>query len=223
MRHFAHYIKRKVVIAGEISGCSDVLPYAEEQPKDQGFEYPVYHSVPLNSGVASRVNIGDTIWLFSQLSSPWGKLPPSLDGMIKVEEINKNARMPGRYWFRACSIGSKWYFLYDASKLIAKLKAINAKGEVDNLIQPTHPTIGQALQFFREISDPLHLIEHATKVDEMKPDFISYRMVDGTELAFELVKRLLDSERIVFWDRWSLPRRLAERDENVDSKTLGKL
>lgn len=133
MRHFVHYIKRKLVDAGK-NIDSGVLLYAEHQPEDQGFETPAYHSVPLNSGVASRVDTGDTIWLFSQLSSPWGKLPPSLDGM--------------------------------------------------------------------------------------KPDFISYRMIDGTKSAFERAILLLEKNRAVFWDRWSLPRRLAERNESVGPEAL---
>lgn len=54
----------------------------------------------------------------------------------------------------------------------------------------------------------------------MKPDFISYRMIDGTKSAFELAKVLLEKNRSVFWDRWSLPRRLAERAEHVGPEAL---
>ncbi len=218
MRHFIHYIKRVVVDAGE-NIDPDVLPYAEQQPEDQGFETPAYHSVPLNSGVASRVDVGDTIWLFSQLSSCWGKLPPSLDGMIGVAEINKDGRMPGRYWFGAAS-HSKWFCLFNASDLIGELKSIDVRGKVRRLIEPPQTAIGQAARFIREISDASSLNNHAAIVDETKPDFISYRITDGTKSAFELAMLLLENKRAVFWDRWSLPRRLAERNESVGPEAL---
>lgn len=57
MRHFAHYIKRTVVECVS-QNVSSMLPYVEHQQKHQGFELPKYHSVPTNSGVASRVDIG---------------------------------------------------------------------------------------------------------------------------------------------------------------------
>lgn len=218
MKHFAHYIKRTVVDAGKKID-SDDLPYAELQPQDQGFRSPAYHSAPVNSGVASRIAIGDTIWLFSQLTSPWGTLPPSLDGMIRVAEIEKNTRHIGRYRFDATS-DSKWYPLFRATELVSELNAIDAKKNVRSLLNTPRTAIGQALQFIREISDPSPLIKHAARVEEMKPDFISYRMIDGTKSAFELAKLLLDKNRVVFWDRWSLPRRLSERNEKVGPEAL---
>jgi len=218
VKHFAHYIKRTVVDAGKKS-CFRDLPYAELQPEDQGFRSPAYHSVPVNSGVASRVAIGDTIWLFSQLTSPWGTLPPSLDGMIRVAEIEKNGRHAGRYRFGATS-DSKWYSLFSATELVCELNAIDAQYNVRSLLNTPRTAIGQALQFLREISDPSPLMRHAARVEGMEPDFISYRMVDGTRSAFELAKLLLEKRRAVFWDRWSLPRRLAERDEKVGPEAL---
>ncbi|MCY1524552.1 hypothetical protein D9M68_594910 [compost metagenome] len=218
MKHFAHYIKRTVVNAGTKSGPRD-LPYAELQPEDQGFRSPAYHSVPVNSGVASRVTAGDTIWLFSQLSSPWGSLPPSLDGKIRVAEIEKNERHTGRYRFGATS-DSKWYSLFSATELVFELKAIDVQGNVRSLLNTPRTAIGQALQFLREIADPSPLMKHAARVEEIAPDFISYRMADGTRTAFKLSKLLLEKKRAVFWDRWSLPRRLAERDEQVGPVAL---
>lgn len=218
MKHFAHYIKRTVVEASKKGSYRD-LPYAELQPEDQGFRSPAYHSVPVNSGVASRVSIGDTIWLFSQLTSPWGTLPPSLDGMIRVAEIEKNGRHPGRYRFGATS-DSTWYSLFDATELVCELNAIDAQGNVRGLLNTPRSAIGQALQFLREISDSSPLMRHAARIEGMQPDFISYRMVDGTGSAFELAKLLMQRRRAVFWDRWSLPRRLAERDEKVGPEAL---
>ncbi|WP_152032015.1 hypothetical protein [Pseudomonas veronii] len=218
VKHFAHYIKRTVVTAG---GSSPVrgLPFAELQSEDQGFSSPIYHSVPLNSGVASRVRVGDTIWLFSQLGSPWGSLPPALDGKIEVGEVAKSQGKAGRYRFGA-SGNSKWYPLFSAIELAGELNAIDAQGHSRHLLNTPRTAIGQALQFLREIADPAPLFKHAARVEEMAPDFISYRMVDGTRMAFELATRLLDNQRAVFWDRWSLPRRLAERDEHVAAMAL---
>lgn len=217
MNHFAHYIKRIVADKYHQKIADDPL-YSELQPIDQGFKAPAYHSVPINSGVASRIAIGDTIWVFSQLSSPWGTLPPSLDGMIVVAEKEKVSNV-GRYRFGA-TVDSKWYSLFDADDLIHKLKAVNAHGKVRPLLNTPRTAIGQALQFLREIHDPSSLLQHAAMVSGMRQDFISYRMVDGTRQAFELAKRLLAKRRTVFWDCWSLPRRLAERNEKVGSEAL---
>lgn len=218
MSHFAHYIKRTVVdSANQNTSCE--LPYTEDQPKDQGFKFPTYHSVPMNSGVASRVNIGDTIWLFSQLSSPWGSLAPSLDGMIQVSEIKVSGKCHDRYRFGATK-NSKWYPIFNATELILGLKAVDAQNNVRDLLNTPRTAIGQALQFLREIRDPSPLLKHAASVSELEPDFISYRMLDGTKFAFELAQRLVERNRAVFWDRWSLPRRLAERGEKVEDTAL---
>jgi hypothetical protein len=43
--------------------------------------------------------------------------------------------------------------------------------------------------------------------------FVSYRISDGSRGAFRKVHDLIEQGKVVFWDRWSLPRRLAERRE----------
>jgi hypothetical protein len=50
--------------------------------------------------------------------------------------------------------------------------------------------------------------------------FVSYRTWDGTRSAFEKVEALRKQEKNVFWDGWSLPRRLAERRELVANDRL---
>lgn len=215
MKHFAHYIKRTIADASDRNSSSD-LPYVELQSPDEGFAAPAYHSVPVNSGVASRVSIRDTIWLFSQLQSPWGRLPPSLDGMIVVADIEKRG---SRYTFRAAR-ESTWYPLFDAGELIHGLDAVNAQGVVQPLLNTPRTAVGQALQFLREIHDPSPLMRHAASLSDNQPDFISYRMKDGTRPAFDLARRILTNKRAVFWDRWSLPRRLAERREAVNASEL---
>jgi hypothetical protein len=219
MKHFAHYIKRTIVDASKQSG-EESLPYVEYQPPDQGFKIPTYHSVAANSGVARRVSAGDTIWLFSQLSSPWGSLKPSLDAKIIVSEVEKDqSKSKGRYRFTATQ-DSKWYPLFDASDLIHELVAIDAHRKPRALLNTNTTAIGQALQFLREIQDPTPIVHHANIVSEALPDFISYRINDGTASAFALAKLLIDHKRAVFWDRWSLPRRLAERGLDVGDEPL---
>lgn len=168
-------------------------------------------------GIKSRYR--HTIWLFSQLSSPWGRLAPSLDGMINVSEIQKSGQSLGRYRFGARK-DSKWYPLFNATDLVFQLEAVDAEGNARDLLRDHHTAIGQALQFLREIGDPSPLVKHAASVSEMNFDFISYRMLDGTKSAFELAQRLVEKRRAVFWDRWSLPRRLAERGEQVEPTAL---
>jgi len=209
MKHFAHYIRRSVVDPSDQFGQTEP-PYAELQPPDQGFQVPAYHSVAANSGVASRVSVGDMVWLFSQLSSPWGKLMPSLDATIRVATIEKEEHAGGRYRFGAAS-DSKWHPLFDAIELTRELATVDAKSDVHPLLNTPRTAIGQALQFLREIADPAPLLRHAEELSETPIDFISYRIVDGTRSAFGLAKLLLEQKRAVFWDRWSLPRRLAER------------
>lgn len=218
MKHFAHYIKRIVIDPRDNHDSRD-FPYAEFQPEDQGFVAPAYHSVSVNSGVASRVAVGDKIWLFSQLSSPWGILPPSLDGMIRVAEIDKNGRQAGRYRFSAAP-DSKWHPLFCAANLIPDICTVNSEGKTRKLLHASTTAVGQALRFLREISDPRPLCYHAAQVENTPPDFVSYRIIDGTKSAFELTKHLMENKRAVFWDRWSLPRRLAERKENVGTEAL---
>ena len=71
-----------------------------------------------------------------------------------------------------------------------------------------------------ESAEPL--LDWQRKLDEDGFDFISYRILDGTKSAFQKVKSLIKDGSIVFWDRWSLPRRLAERREIVSDKALQK-
>ena len=79
----------------------------------------------------------------------------------------------------------------------------------------TAKSVGQALRFPREIANAENLVAHSRTVNSTPVDFVSYRMVDGTRTAFELACWLTESDRAVFWDRWSLPRRMSERGERL--------
>jgi hypothetical protein len=213
MSHFADYIKRVLVAPHQLNG-SDVLERYGSQSADAGVSGPVFHSVRGISGAVRRVRPGDTIWWFSQLQ--WvGKrrLPPSLDARIEVAEVSDTG--DGRMRFEA-GPGSCWFPLWDADSLLHKLEVKSSDGAVSSLLVSPSQAAGQALRFMREVHDPGPLLKHTQAISNISHDFVSYRVDDGTELAFECVARLLDSGRSVFWDRWSLPRRLAEKGVHID-------
>jgi len=208
MAQFAHYIRREVA---EPDYCSPSDPwFAENQPDTQGFFSPTYHAAPGNSGIAKRIFAGDTIWLFSQLSSQWGRLPPALDGIVEVAGKSAIKRDDHSVYRFAAGPGSRWFPLCDATNLLQEL----------GLLSGSIKTVGQALRFMRRIDDPAPLLRHRQKVDALPVDFISYRLLDGTCSAFHLARRLLREQRAVAWDRWSLPRRLAERREFLSDEAL---
>jgi hypothetical protein len=163
---------------------------------------------------------GDTIWLFSQLIGPWGRLLPALDARIEVAEVRRISRenkMRCRY---AAGTGSCWFALSDARSLLSTLHARRADGTRTPIIQHPRMAVGQSLRLLRRADDASPLLEYAEDLDARGQDFVSYRLIDGTRDAFALVERLLHEGRSVFWDRWSLPRRLAERRETIDDAAL---
>ena len=218
MAHFAHYVRRTISALAEHSG--NALPYTENQPDDQGFEKPIYHSVPKSSGAAGRAKVGDTFWLFSQLSAPWGKLPPSLDGRIVVKNISHICKgRTTRIRFEA-NDSSEWFPIFSASAVATTLLSRDSFGETNALFSAKAFTIGQALRFPREIANAEVLLAHCKTITSTPLDFVSYRMVDGTKTAFELTRQLAESGKSVFWDRWSLPRRMSERGDRLSHLAL---
>ena len=69
-------------------------------------------------------------------------------------------------------------------------------------------------------SEPLLLWEQALEAQAFH--FVSYRLQDGTRSAFDKVQALVAEGVPVFWDRWSLPRRLAERREVLHDTVLNQ-
>jgi len=51
-------------------------------------------------------------------------------------------------------------------------------------------------------------------------EFVCYRQLDGTRMAFCHVANRLRAGKAVFWDRWSLPRGIAERREAAPADLL---
>lgn len=220
MAHFAHYIRRTISLSP--GGVDNALPYVENQTDDQGFERPLYHSVPKSSGAASRAKEGDTFWLFSQLRTPWGELLPSLDARIVVKSITKTGLGASTRTRFAATETSEWFPIFDASALLSTLLSQNAIGKCQPVLSPKASTVGQALRFPREISNAEEIIAHCNSLKSTPMDFVSYRMVDGTRAAFQLVRSLTKEGKSVFWDRWSLPRRMSERGERLSNLALDR-
>lgn len=210
-QHIIHYQPRRIHAAHADSW------FAEPREPDDGFKRPGYHTTRQTRGAASWVREGDVIWMVGQLHAPWGTLPPSLDARINVEKVE---RLPdGRFRF-AASADSCWFPLFDARPLLRILQTQNAKGQVMPLWRrPTAP-IGQYLQSPRMLVSGEEIQSYAKRMLDLPLQFISYRIADGTQPAFELARALVDAGHAVFWDRWSLPRRLAERREVVSDTAL---
>lgn len=228
MTDFAHYVKRMITDTSPVSFAgrdavdglvSDAL-FAEAQEDDRGLFAPEFHTAPTNAGAAANIRDRDTIWLFSQLTGPWGALPPALDARIEVADvrrIDKNGKTLYRF---GAAAGSRWFPLYDANALLRRLHARRSDGVRSPLMRSAGTAVGQALRFVRRIDDTEPLRMHAERLQSTPYDFVSYRLLDGTAQAFTLVQQLLREGRSVFWDRWSMPRRLAERRETIDDEAL---
>jgi hypothetical protein len=219
---YIHYIKRSIVT----NYPNDIVSpwFSELQAYEDGFESPLYHITRSTSWPAINIKEGDIIWLVGQLLSPWGKLLPSIDAKIEVKTVEQISETGGKLKHRYLPTEkSKWFPLSDASLLLSKLRVISKNGEISIPYKPEKNNIGQAFQSMKQIYSVNEINDFVVKIESTPFDFISYRIVDGTKLAFLKANLLLVEGRIVFWDRWSLPRRLAERRELVSDKALDLL
>jgi hypothetical protein len=219
MAHFAHYVRREVI---EVHYASKRDPwFAENQPDDQGLEVPAYHVTESTVGPATRIGRGDIIWIFSQLRSPWGVCAPALDAKICVSDVRR-VRRKGKFAIRfaADPVKSSWFPLFDASGVLPHLTTVNSRGNDNKLLSQPHQPIGRALQSIRQLVNATPMLKLEKKLKASKFDFVSYRLIDGTRAAFFKSVALVQSGRPVFWDRWSLPRRLAERREFLKNVAL---
>ena len=214
--HYIHYIPRRIV--SRFPSSISAPWFSEFTEFGTGFTGPRYHVSRSQYGPATRVKSGDIIWLVSQLyHSTWGALPPSLDAKIEVDSVIK---IDGMFKYSA-GAASEWFPLVNMNNVLQNLTTANINQEESLLLSKESQSVGRALQSMRQLNDTHLLLEEwATLVKNMSVDFISYRIVDGTKLAFEKVGELLDAKRSIFWDRWSLPRRLAERRELVNDIDL---
>lgn len=220
MQHFVHYLQRRVAIVN-YANKNDPW-FAENQPEHQGFDMPSFHATRASNGPAARVKQGDVIWLFSQLRSPWGALPVSLDAKFVVNEVSDCRSDPDTdVAFRfAAGQGSAWFPLFDCSSCLEELQSIDARSKSRPLVKDTGAHPGLYLRRMRQILDPAPLLALESSIRATDMHFISYRLADGTADAFDLCDRLVTDRKSVWWDRWSLPRRMAERREFMNDADL---
>ncbi|QJW90836.1 hypothetical protein HNV11_16355 [Spirosoma taeanense] len=229
--HYIHYLPRRAYLRflndkqspnfeqQDRSHTKDVDEpwYAEDQRLDSGFLRPTYHITRSNSGPAEAIKPGDTIWIISQLFSPWGHLPPALDAKVDVQEVINQQDGTIKFIAAASSI---WFPLADISKILNELYTVPKIGQPTHLMSDKNKPVGIYLQSIRKLESSTRLLEWSNKLKKRDFKFISYRIKDGTECAYKCAQKLLKKKKAVYWDRWSLPRRLVERRETVDDKAL---
>ncbi|MBO3273145.1 hypothetical protein [Hymenobacter defluvii] len=115
---------------------------------------------------------------------------------------------------------SRWFPLADASYLLPTLLTRRQDSSTYPLLPDRNLPIGIVMQQLRRLADAQPLMKWAKDVDAQGYDFVSYRLKDGTRQAFDCVKCLLANCKTVFWDRWSLPRQLAEQHRTVEDAFL---
>ena len=216
-QHFIHYLPRRIVVRPP--GDVDDPWFAETQGPADGFVRPMYHTTRRRSGPATAVVPGDAIWIISQVFSPWGVLPPAVDARIDVASIEERER--GRRKFVAAG-SSAWFPMADATAILKRLHTRTADGRLSKLIRARTERVGYSLQSMRLLASGDLLEKWSRTLNQTQPNFISYRICDGTEAAFRTGRELLSKGEVVFWDRWCLPRRLAERRELVADRALDK-
>lgn len=222
MAHYIHYVIRKVAIAPYHN--SEAPWFARNQPDNQGFNAPSYHVSRDVSSPGARVCPGDHIWLILELQTPWGRFPPAIDACVQVAAVQREVRSDKstlQFKYLAAS-GSRWFPLHDAFPSLQALESIDSRGFRQPLLSRRDLSVGIALQSIRQLVDASPLLRLAEVIDQQGHDFISYRLADGTRAASALAKRLVSQGASVFWDRWSLPRRLAERREFVRDAALDR-
>lgn len=215
--HFVHFNRRDIRLRFPTDPRDPW--FSELQCESGGFDRPRYHVTRAVDGPALEVQPGDTIWLVGQLYAPWNeRLPATLDARIDVEAVGPRDGGPGHRYAAAAS--SRWFPLTNST---AKLRALNCVGSTQQIAplwkNRRHP-LGRYLQRMRKLASDEPLREWEEEIESRPLHFISYRIRDGSRAAFDCAKRLLGEGARVFWDRWSLPRRLAERREAVGDRPL---
>jgi hypothetical protein len=217
---YVHYIKRRVITRYPTDAADPW--FSELQTYEDGFEVPVYHVTRSSAWPVREIQPNDIIWLVSQLSSPWGTLPPSIDARIEVKSIEENIAQSTTLRFLASS-SSSWFPLVDASEMLSRISEASRNGTITFPYSKMKNNISQAFQGIKKIDSTTLINEWAFAVQAQEFDFISYRIIDGSKHAFSKVQTLMKEKKSVFWDRWSLPRRLAERRELVSDDALDSL
>jgi len=216
-QHFIHYLRRRIVL--RFPRDPQEPWFSRFQERRDGFLRPMFHTSRRKTGPTRAVEPGDTIWIVSQVYSPWGSLPPGIDARIEVERIED--RRNGQRDFFA-SPASSWFPLADATAVLKTLETRDALGQAKRIRVDARTPVGGSLRSMRRLASPEPLLAWCAELAARPVQFISYRICDGTAAAFLEARRLLAAKHAVFWDRWCLPRRLAERREAVDDAGLNE-
>ena len=218
-RSFVHFNRRDIRLRFPSNPKSPW--FSEFQGEADGFDRPRFHKTRAVHGPAAEVESGDTIWLIGQLYAPWGdRLPATLDARIDVAAIEPRTKGPG-YRFAAAAT-SRWFPLTNSTEYLESLNSRTSGQVVVPLWKNRDNAIGHYLRQMRKLDNDEPLREWERKLKSKSLHFISYRIRDGSHAAFDCAKHLLSEDTRVFWDRWSLPRRLAERREAVGDAPLDK-
>ena len=216
-RSFIHFNRRDIRLRFP-SNPEDPW-FSEFQGNSDGFERPRYHATRAVHGSAADVEPGDTIWLIGQLYAPWGEqLPATIDARIDVTSIGPREKGPGyRY---AAGAASRWFPLTNSTEYLRRLNSRTSRQVVTSMWSNRNHAIGHYLRQLRKLESDEPLREWEENFQSRSLHFISYRIRDGSLAAFDCAKRLMRQDTRIFWDRWSLPRRLAERREAVGDQPL---
>lgn len=216
--HFIHYIPRRVVTRFPMNANHPW--FSEYHNLADGYFKPKYHISRRLTGPTQAIQVGDTIWLIGKIFTQWGDLPAGVDAKIIVDKIERQEN--GALRFEA-SDSSTWFPLADCNHVLLNLKTIDSSGRIRNLQDNPNIPFGQSLQSIRCLADANALEAWVEELNKRCLNFISYRICDGTHAAVIKIQHLLQEGEAVFWDRWSLPRRLAERREVVDDQAINLL
>ena len=215
-RHYAHFTRR--VLRLRFPEDPEDPWYSELQDVSGGLDRPRYHVTRAVSGRAADIKPGDTIWLVGQLYTPWGeRFPAALDARIDVAAVTPRQGKPGFRYTAAET--SQWLDLSDSTAALEALRCPNDNGPT-RLWRDRDRPIGQYLRQIRAIANGDVLETWSADQRNRALHFVSYRIQDGTRPAYARAHALFEEGHRVFWDRWSLPRRLAERREAVGDEPL---
>jgi hypothetical protein len=210
-QHFIHYVPRRIASTGKASPVPDAFMAKNE---DDCVLQPQFHRCGVLGALASALP-GDQLWIVSQLSGKGGLLPPSLDAWIEIESIRQIESGSEVY----VTERSRWLPLADAVAVLRDLQTSDKKGATRSLY-PDGNQIGQTLRAPRRLVDAEALVSWKSEVCGRPLQFVSYRQCDGMGLAQQAVEHLMSTGAAVFWDQWSLPRRMTERREHIENDQL---
>lgn len=228
-RDFTHYLKREIIPydPARLEELEAQGPDLERewfdlrQRQDQGFGTPVAHITRDLRWPSSEIGEGDRIWLFAAIAYRRLWLPIGLDAVFVVngvEDITEDGKV--RRIFSA-GPGSRWVNLADWTSWLQGLPIL-LSGSRPETLPIGRASLHGSLRTLRQL-DPVAvpvLEERLAQVDAAGYEFISYRHKDGIPGAVALAQHLLSQGRAIWWDRWNLPRRLAEGREALPSDTL---